>query len=79
MSSETDAQELSALESLYEAGDFREVNGRARTLADRTEDEAIRARAKALHARVQLDPFVLWVWGATVLVVVGIVYVYVLR
>ena len=79
MSTETDAQELSALEALYQAGDFREVNLRARALADRTEDEAVRTRAKELHSQVQLDPFVLWVWGATVLIVVGIVYFYVLR
>jgi hypothetical protein len=35
--------------------------------------------ARILHDRVQIDPFVMWVWGATTILVFGIVYVYILR
>jgi len=74
-----DAEELRAIEGLYEAGDFREVHRRAGVLVERTQEEAIRSRARELSNRVQLDPFVLWAWGGTVLVVAGIVYFYVIR
>jgi hypothetical protein len=74
-----DAEELRAIETLYEAGDFREVSRRAPALAERSKEDPVRARARELASRVQLDPFVLWAWGATVLVVAGIVYYYVIR
>lgn len=74
-----EADEVRAIESLYEAGDFREVDRRARALAGKTKDDAVRGRANELLGRVQLDPFILWVWGATVLFIAGIVYVYVIR
>lgn len=74
-----DAEELRAIEALYEAGDFRGVSQRAPALAERAKDDPVRARARELAGRVQLDPFVLYAWGATVLVVAGIVYYYVIR
>lgn len=74
-----DADELRAIEALYEAGDFAEVNRRARVLAEKATDDAVKARATALTGRVQLDPFVLYAWAGTVVVVAGIVYYYVIR
>ena len=74
-----EADEVHAIETLYDAGDFREVDRRAKALAGKTKDDAVRGRANELLGRVQLDPFILWVWGATVLFIAGIVYVYVIR
>ena len=74
-----DAEELRAIEGLYETGDFREVHRRAGALVERTHDDAVKTRARELSNRVQLDPFVLWAWAGTVVVVAGIVYFYVIR
>lgn len=75
----SEPEDLATLEALYEAGDAREVNRRARLLAERTQDEGVRKRARELQSRVQLDPFILWVWVGTVVFIAGIVYFYVLR
>jgi len=74
-----EADELSALEALYESGDSREVDRRARLLEARAQSEDVRKRAIELRKRVQLDPFVLWVWIGTVVFIAGIVYFYVVR
>lgn len=74
-----DVAELHAIEALYEAGDFREVHARSLALAAKTSDETVRGKARALDARVQLDPFVLYAWAGSVVVVAGIVYYYVIR
>jgi len=73
------AAELAAIEALYEAGDFREVNRRAGELARSSADAEVKARALALQDKVHMDPFVLWAWAGTALLVAGVVYYYVLR
>jgi hypothetical protein len=75
----SEVDELAALEALHESGDARELDRRARLLAERAQDEDVRKRAIELRKRVQLDPFVLWVWVGTVVFIAGIVYFYVVR
>lgn len=71
--------DLARAEALYEAGDFRAVNQLAGGLAERAKDPEVKEHARTLASRVQIDPFVLWVWAGTTLLVFGIVYAFVLR
>ncbi|MBI2897899.1 MAG: hypothetical protein HYY06_30350 [Deltaproteobacteria bacterium] len=74
-----DGEELGRIETLYEAGDFRSVNHLAGALSERPTDDVVKERAKTLASRVQIDPFVLWVWAGTTVLVFGLVYAFVLR
>ncbi len=72
-------EELGRIEAMYEAGDFRSVNQLARALSERATDAEVKEGAKTLASRVQIDPFVLWVWAGTTVLVFGLVYAFVLR
>jgi hypothetical protein len=64
---------MDAAHRAFDAGDFREARRLARELRAQAPDEATRAAASELLRRTAIDPVILWVTVACVLLFVGIV------
>lgn len=73
MSEQNPTPTLDAAHRAFDRGDFREANRLARALVQDAADDAARAAAETLRARLRLDPAIVYVTLACVALFVGVV------